>query len=91
MKASILSLVEAAETVRAQQGRWPEHSDELYAAWLELHPGEQEPQDPYSGDRYAYKLDQDQYLVWSVGPDATDESDDLYYASPVPVAGAGDQ
>lgn len=84
VERGIMSLVEAAESLHARQGRWPAHADELYATWRDLHPGEDAPQDPYTGDRYQYQLEDGRYVVWSSGPNAQDDSDNLYYASPEP-------
>jgi len=81
VERGILSLVEAAEQFRAQQGQPPASRPELYAYWSSLHPEEAEPVDPWTRGRYRYERDGEHYLIRSTGPDAALSDDDLYYSS----------
>ena len=80
-EAGIRSLTEAIVTHQRKTGEYPEDDDALYAAWAELHPGEPEPRDPFDGERFGYSFKNGVYGLWSLGPDAEDESDDIEYWS----------
>ena len=80
-EAGILSLAQAAEAYRADATVPPADVDQLYQAWSSLHPGELTPLDPYDGDRFGYRVEHGEYIIWSVGPDPADSSDNLYYSS----------
>ena len=80
-EASIRSLTEAAVTHQRKTGAFPEDDDALYAAWAELHPGESEPRDPFDGERFGYSVKDGEFGLWSLGPDAADEDDDIEFWS----------
>jgi Zn-dependent protease with chaperone function len=78
----IMALAALADEIKASGAALPKDQAALYKLWTKKRPGEAEPNDPYSGGRYLYKLDgKTEYMIWSTGPDAADQSDDLYYAS----------
>jgi Zn-dependent protease with chaperone function len=78
----IMSLVDAVNAHQAQTGRVPANPEELYTSWAAIHPDEAEPLDPYDGARFGYHVaDNGEYWIWSVGPDAESDDDDIYYTS----------
>jgi len=55
---------------------------ELYRRWTEVHPGEAEPTDPFSGYWYDYDSRGDAYRIWSTGPDGDNRTkDDIVFDS----------
>ncbi len=80
-ESRILSLADVAEDVRQDEGAPPEDIDALYKAWSRAHPGEPQPLDPYDGRPLGYRLDGDEYVIWSIGPDPKDPDDDITYDS----------
>jgi hypothetical protein len=50
----------------------------LQRLWSQKHPGTQYPEDPFGtdGDPYGYDQSGEEYLLWSVGPDADSDTDD---------------
>jgi hypothetical protein len=80
-ESRVLSLADVAEDVRQDEGAPPADIDALYQAWSKAHPGEPEPLDPYDGRRLGYRLDGDEYVIWSIGPDPKDPEDDITYDS----------
>jgi Zn-dependent protease with chaperone function len=89
VEEAIMSLVDAAEAHRTAHGVPPPDVQTLYQGWLEQHPGEAAPLDPYDGRWYGYRIDGDEYEIWSDGPDAKDPDDDITYSS-ADDAGDGD-
>lgn len=81
VETSIMSLVQTAEGSRASRDAIPRDADSLYTAWAVEHPSEAPPLDPYCGARLGYRVQGDQYVIWSVGPDPVDDRDDIYYES----------
>ena len=82
VEEDIMSLVDAVNAYQAQTGRVPANLEELYTSWAEIHPDEAEPFDPYDGARFGYHIaDNGEYWIWSVGPDAESDDDNIYYAS----------
>ena len=86
VQEGIRSLADAASRYKAKRGRPPKNAKQLYRQWSSLHPKEKPPLDPFSDARFQYKADKKDYSVWSVGPDPTDDRDDLYYSSRVDSA-----
>jgi Zn-dependent protease with chaperone function len=86
-EAGMKALVEAAETHHEKAGGYPTDEDHLYAIWVELHPGESEPRDPFDGERFGYSSRDGAYVIWSTGPDATDDKDDIEHRSGERVPG----
>jgi Zn-dependent protease with chaperone function len=80
VEEGILGLAQAAETARAQ-GALPADGEGLYTQWQQSHPGQSEPRDPHTGERYAYETGDGHYRLWSPGPDRRAGEDDLYYDS----------
>jgi len=80
-ESRILSLADTAEEVRLEKGAPPVDIDALYAAWLRSHPGEPLPLDPYDNRPFGYRVEGDEYNIWSIGPDPKDPGDDLTYDS----------
>ena len=80
-ESRILSLADVAEDVRQDEGAPPADIDALYKAWSLAHPGDPLPIDPYDGRRLGYRLDGDEYVIWSIGPDPKDPDDDITYDS----------
>ena len=82
VETGIMSLVGAVEAYRAETGRIPADSEELYATWAAIHPNESEPLDPYDGARFGYQVTETgEYWIWSAGPDPNDTADDISYSS----------
>lgn len=83
----IMALAALVDETKAAGGALPKDQAALYKLWTKKRPGEAEPADPYSGGRYRFQLDgKTEYMIWSTGPDAADQSDDLYFASKDRVA-----
>lgn len=80
-ESGILSLAAAADAYRSENSLWPPDEEALYQTWSALHPAEAQPLDPYDGQHFGYAQEDGEYVIWSIGPDASDESDDLYYRS----------
>src|SRR4030095_15945395 len=74
------SLSEAADSYRAQYGVPPADTGELYGWWRQQNEGEGEPRDPYTGERFNYTLEEERYLIWSVGPEPANDADDVGWA-----------
>ena len=81
IEEAILSLADAADAYRSAQGAPPPDVRALYQGWAEQHPGEPAPTDPYGGAWYRYRVDGDEYEIWSEGPDAKDPDDDITSSS----------
>jgi Zn-dependent protease with chaperone function len=81
VRGSILSLRDAAESYRAQVGAPPASVEELYGAWAALHPGQREPLDPWHATRFGYHAEGGDYWIFSEGPNASVDDDDLWYSS----------
>lgn len=78
----IMALAALVDEIKSSGAALPKDQAGLYKLWGKKRPGEAEPSDPYSGARYHYELDgKTEFMIWSTGPDAADQSDDLYYAS----------
>jgi len=54
----------------------PADQDDLYRRWALAHPENPEPKDPFSGGRYRFDLMDDDFDVWTVGPDGIANTDD---------------
>jgi Zn-dependent protease with chaperone function len=76
-RADISALAELLED-RRETGLLPWDGDDLYAAWAETHPDAAEPRDPFDGGRYGYRTRENEYQLWSSGPDGRSlTSDDV--------------
>jgi len=80
-ESGILSLAGAAEAHRSTHGAPPDDVQSLYRRWTGQHPGEPAPIDPYDGHWFGYRVEGDQYVIWSTGPDPRDPADDISYSS----------
>ena len=58
----------ACKIYRNQEGRWPENIASLVPDILE-----KEPVDPFTGNPYIYKLQEDGFIVYSVGSNEKDD------------------
>jgi Zn-dependent protease with chaperone function len=76
-------LFRTADAYRTEHGVPPPDADALYAHWAQLHPGEEEPRDPFDGERFGYALEERRYLLWSAGPDAESDADDIVWSGDV--------
>jgi Zn-dependent protease with chaperone function len=81
VESGMLSLADAAEAHRSTDGAPPADVQVLYRRWAEQHPGEAAPIDPYDGRWFGYRVDGDEYVIWSAGPDPRDPADDISYSS----------
>jgi hypothetical protein len=88
-EAGLRSLWQAADAYQTRHHALPPDADALYFHWYELNPGEDEPRDPYNGERFGYLLLQGQrYLLWSTGPDVKGEEDDIVWKGELSVGSA---
>jgi hypothetical protein len=62
----------AVERYRRAQGHWPRHLDALVPTWLK-----EVPRDPYDARPLRYRRTADGVVVYSVGPDGTDNGGKL--------------
>jgi hypothetical protein len=76
-------LFRAADAYRMEHGAPPPDADALYAHWAQLHPGQEEPRDPFDGERFGYALEEEHYLLWSAGPDPESDADDIVWSGDV--------
>jgi len=81
VESAILSLAGAAEAHRSTHGAPPADVQSLYRSWTGQHPGEAALIDPYDGHWFGYRVDDDEYVIWSTGPDPRDPADDISYSS----------
>jgi hypothetical protein len=64
-----------------ERGAPPTTREEVYRLWRSKFGG-YEPVDPFSGGRYGYPVEGQDYRLWSVGPDETgDTGDDIIVRS----------
>jgi len=82
VESALASLAQAAVLHREQEGALPADVDALYEYWRRLYPAAPDPLDPYDGSAYGYQVEDEGFLLWSVGPDLESEADDLVYTSP---------
>ena len=68
-KADLAALAAFLDESRASGAVLPWDTDELYDAWMARNPGASEPRDPFDGSYYGYRTRDDEYQIWSSGPD----------------------
>jgi Zn-dependent protease with chaperone function len=83
VEEGLRSLFRAADAHREQHGVPPADVDALYAHWARLNPGQEEPRDPFDGERFGYVLEAERYLLWSAGPDPESDADDVVWSGDV--------
>jgi hypothetical protein len=82
VRKDLESLSAFVEAERRNRGRLPWDVYDLYARWNEMHPGEKDPVDPFSGYWYEYDWHGDAYRIWSVGRDGKNRTlDDMVFDS----------
>ena len=91
---TVQSHFESFESVFAEEWKesrkLPADDDELAALWERRRPGEDFPQDPFTGGAYGYYLDEsDSAMVYSAGPDGDQATDDDIDFPIAPGASAG--
>jgi uncharacterized protein (UPF0335 family) len=74
------------EIYKAANGKYPASLDALTAAQL----GNEPPIDPFSGKALLYRLDEDRYALWSIGPDSADNAAGTAYDPTNGSTSAGD-
>ena len=78
VKTELDSLAGLVEEVRNKTGAVPADVDAVYAAWGLFRRGQPEPLDPFDGSQYGYAQEDDQYVLWSSGPDGkSNTADDI--------------
>ena len=75
-------LSELLEEIHLESGAWPTDQEELYEAWDRLRPEQRAPLDPFDDLPYAYFSTDEEYQIWSLGPDLElNTADDIVYDS----------
>jgi hypothetical protein len=70
------SLALAAQSHKEETGMYPDGVETLYERWQGNNPAEDEPLDPYDGQRYGYTPRDGSFTLWSAGPDGEGGTDD---------------
>lgn len=76
-----------------QAGRdMPWDTGELYARWNASHGVDDEPLDPFGGERYPFAARGEAFRLWCIGPDRRwNTDDDIVYDSRVSAAAANEE
>ncbi|MFC1851012.1 M48 family metalloprotease [candidate division CSSED10-310 bacterium] len=86
--ADLRALAALADEAKQKTGQYPPDDNySLDQAWRIFRSDQKVPLDPFDGQSYGYDVDDQnkQYIIWSVGPDGVNETeDDLYISSPTP-------
>ncbi|MCD4779448.1 MAG: M48 family metallopeptidase [Candidatus Omnitrophica bacterium] len=73
----------AIQDYYAKHGKLPSDNDGTIATvWKHTRSGILEPKDPYDGRSYGYRIVDDRYYIYSVGPDTILHSEDDIYFDP---------
>jgi Zn-dependent protease with chaperone function len=83
VESDLKLLSELVQDIKLKTGSYPTDEDEeLSSAWSLFKPDQKEPIDPFDGNPYGYYLEGNGYVIWSIGPDGSaDTEDDIIYDS----------
>jgi Zn-dependent protease with chaperone function len=69
-------LAEVANAHRESTGHVPADEATLILAWEESHGDRAIPIDPFDGNRYGYRVEENNFILWSSGPDGQSATED---------------
>jgi Zn-dependent protease with chaperone function len=76
-------LAALVEEIRISSGRLPFDSEHtLSETWKQFRPNLPEPIDPFDKNPYGYYVNGEEFIIWSVGPDGVEGTeDDMFFSS----------